>query len=301
MKNRCKITHFLLSMSVQIKFRPKFYHKVKAIWIWRKYDTLIKTDIQLVTRPPEHQAIEQSNQVINAKLWILCMRLGNVSVMNSATDSQNIHYASLQMEMNSKGGHFNAISYRICIRLWCSLYVAINKLETNRDFNFTGRMNGFVFESASEINSNKFPESGVMLLLFQHNCIQMGETAHTKKKWRRELKWDDWQFRKQKRTPQTIITNYHLLRKHLYRAASRKLMRSLPLSMVFVRFTWICGHLFHSRLLIEMKPRCIKSLTKKIKKNLFDMVIGLGSELKWEIKRWINIFIQAGDANVELE
>lgn len=61
---------------------------------------------------------------------------------------------------------------------------AINKLETNRDFNFTGRMNGFVFEFASEINSNKFPESGVMLLLFQHNCIQMCETA--KKKRRRE-------------------------------------------------------------------------------------------------------------------
>lgn len=64
---------------------------------------------------------------------------------------------------------------------------AINKLETNHDFNFTGRMNGFVFKPASEINSNKFPEvRRDAIVIFQHNCIQMCETD--KKEWKREYK-----------------------------------------------------------------------------------------------------------------
>lgn len=52
--------------------------------------------------------------------------------------------------------------YRTRMRLHIMLFVfVINKLKTNRDFNFTGRMKRFVFNPASEINSNKFPESGV--------------------------------------------------------------------------------------------------------------------------------------------
>lgn len=178
---------------------------------------------------------------------------------------------------------------------------AINKRETNRDFNFTGRMNGFVFKPASEINSNKFPVVRCdAIVIFQHNCIQMCETYEKKR--RKEWMWDDGQFRKQKRTPQTIITNYHLLLKHLYRAAIQKLMRSSLLSMVYVSFTWFCGHLFYSRWLIETNPNEFK-VHKTINKIKEEKSIWYGHRSRVSAKvrnkkRWINIFIQAGDANL---
>lgn len=99
------------------------------------------------------------------------MRLANASVTNSATDSQSsfiimFHYKGkrIQRADNSMPTTLRFV-YRTRMRLHTvsiMLFVfVINKLKTNRDFNFTGRMKRFVFNPASEINSNKFPESGV--------------------------------------------------------------------------------------------------------------------------------------------